>query len=194
MKDWEFQRLPEAAEVERRFSEALEQLSNKKYSVLMCGRGVEGVELPIEAVEHIDYALVRHGRADKEFIGFIDVVGRDCAIDSYPDYVVRDYKGAFIEKALQYDISTFIVQEMKREPINRYMWVEGDSVIKYPLKMLERKIGEPQCNHHVPLTEWQRGIETFINYVKEWPDVTLLYLTYKNVLMYPLDSVGYIDE
>ena len=188
VEKWELQRLPEAADVEQRFSDCLEQITKGKYYVLKCGRGkIKGVELPIEATEHIDYVLIRHGD-EEEFIGFIDIIGRECAINAYSDYVVRDYKGAFIKKALQHSIPTFIIQEMKLENaplINRYIWVKGERVIKYPLKELERKKGEPQWNHHVPIKEWHRGLESFIKYIDKLTDVSDLYLEYKDVLIYP---------
>lgn len=196
LEDWEIQRLPEADTVERRFSDCLEQFTKGRYYVIKCGRGNKGEELPIDATEHIDYGLIRHGK-DEEFISFIDVVGRDCAINSYPDYVVRNYKGAFIKNALQYNIPTFIIQEMKRENaplVNRYIWVNGERVIKYQLKELERKMGEPQWNHPVPITEWHRGLESFIKYIEQLPDILDLYLDYKDVLFNPISGVGFIDE
>jgi len=196
MEDWEHERLLESDEVEKRFSDCLEQLSNGKYYVAKCGRGRKD-EMPIEALEHIDFGLIRHGSADEQFISFIDVVGRNLAINSYPDYPVRDYKGTFIEKVLQYFLTTFIVQEMKREPrelIYRYIWVEGVCAIKYSLELLPRLTGEPQWNHPVPSTEWQRGLDTFLKYIEELPDATGLYIEYKNVPFNVISGVGYTDE
>jgi len=188
MEDWEFERIPESNATELRFSDCLEKLTNNKYYVGVVGRGVKGIELPLEATEYIDFALIRNSKDSQEFLAFIDIIGRECSINTYADYVVNDYKAQFAEKALNFRLPTFIIQEMKKENAllpNRYLWVSASTVLKYPIShdFMSRKNVD---NRHVPLPEWNRRISTFITFIADLPDLSDLFAEYKgDPLVFP---------
>ena len=199
IKEWEKYRLPESAETERRFSDCLEELTDGKYYVIAVGRGVEGIELPPEGTLDIDYGVARNTEDNVEFLGFIDIVGRNCEINSFPDYVVRRYKVEFAKKALEYRIPTFIVQEMKLEkaPLpNRYIWIECERIIMDYENTLKQDFmgGKPQWNYHVPLKAWHIGLESFIKHIDKLPDVWELYNEYIGDLICYSAYAGIIDE